>query len=69
MSRTTLNEVVVPDTAVSAAAREVASAYLSPGLFNHFVRAYLWQPPAAPLALSLSTRNCSMWRRCFTTSA
>lgn len=42
MTRTTLNELVVPDTAVSAAAREVASAYLSPALFNHSLRSYVW---------------------------
>ncbi|MFD3524593.1 HD domain-containing protein [Streptomyces sp. NPDC058653] len=42
MTRTTLNELVVPDTAASAAAREVASAYLSPALFNHSLRSYVW---------------------------
>lgn len=42
MTRTTLNDLVIPDTAASAAAREVASTYLSPGLLNHSVRAYVW---------------------------
>ncbi|WP_236710540.1 cyanamide hydratase [Streptomyces sp. 150FB] len=42
MTRMTLDDLVVPDTEVSAAAREVASTYLSPGLFNHSVRAYVW---------------------------
>ena len=42
MTRTTLNELVVPGTAVSAAAREVASAYLSPALLNHSLRSYVW---------------------------
>jgi cyanamide hydratase family protein with HD domain len=42
MTRTTLNELVVPDTAASAAAQEVASAYLSPALLNHSLRAYVW---------------------------
>jgi HD domain len=38
----TLDDLVVPDTAASAAAREVASAYLSPALLNHSLRAYVW---------------------------
>ena len=38
----TLDEVVVPDTAASAAAFEVASAYQSPALLNHSLRAYVW---------------------------
>jgi cyanamide hydratase family protein with HD domain len=40
--RTTVDDIVVPDTAVSEAARNVATTYLSPGLFNHSLRAYLW---------------------------
>jgi cyanamide hydratase family protein with HD domain len=42
MTHTTLNELAVPDTEVSAAAQEVASTYLSPGLFNHSLRVYVW---------------------------
>ena len=38
----TLDDLVVPDTAASAAALEVASAYHSPALLNHSVRAYVW---------------------------
>jgi hypothetical protein len=38
----TLDDLVVPDTAASAAAREVASAYESPALLNHSLRAYVW---------------------------
>jgi cyanamide hydratase family protein with HD domain len=42
MIHTTVDEIGVPDTAVSEAARDVASTYLSPGLFNHSQRVYLW---------------------------
>jgi hypothetical protein len=38
----TLDHLVVPGTAASAAALEVASAYQSPALLNHSLRAYLW---------------------------
>ncbi|WP_189107457.1 HD domain-containing protein [Streptomyces camponoticapitis] len=38
----TLDDLVVPDTATSAAALEVASAYHSPALLNHSLRAYVW---------------------------
>ena len=38
----TLDDLVVPDTAASAAALEVASAYESPALLNHSLRAYVW---------------------------
>lgn len=38
----TLDDLVVPDTAASAAALELASAYQSPALLNHSVRAYVW---------------------------
>jgi hypothetical protein len=38
----TLDEVVVPDTAASAAALEVASADQSPALLNHSLRAFVW---------------------------
>jgi hypothetical protein len=38
----TLDNVVVPDTAASAGALEVASAYQSPALLNHSLRAYVW---------------------------
>lgn len=42
MSRTQLDALVMPDSAASAAALEVASAYLSPALLNHSLRAYVW---------------------------
>ncbi|MFF8731675.1 HD domain-containing protein [Streptomyces sp. NPDC015171] len=38
----TLDDVFVPDTAASAAAWELASAYQSPALLNHCARAYVW---------------------------
>jgi hypothetical protein len=38
----TLDDLVVPDTAASAAALEVASAYQSPALLHHSLRAYVW---------------------------
>jgi HD superfamily phosphodiesterase len=38
----TLDDLVVPDTAAAVAALEVASAYHSPALFNHSLRAYVW---------------------------
>src|ERR1700733_11197955 len=38
----TLDDVVVPDTVASAAALEVVSAYQSPALLNHSLRAYVW---------------------------
>lgn len=37
-----LNDLVMPDTAASSAALEVASAYLSPALLSHSRRVYLW---------------------------
>ena len=37
-----LAELDIPDTAACRAAREVATAYCSPALLNHSVRAYLW---------------------------
>jgi hypothetical protein len=37
-----LSDLPVPDTATSAAALEVASAYQSPALLNHSLRAYVW---------------------------
>src|SRR5262245_9528755 len=42
MTSMTLDDVVVPDTAASAAAWGVASACLSPALLNHSVRVYVW---------------------------
>lgn len=42
MAFMTLDELVVPDTAASAAALEVVSAYFSPALLNHSVRVYVW---------------------------
>ena len=41
MTRVTLDDLVVPDTAAAVAALEVASAYQSPALLNHSVRAYV----------------------------
>jgi hypothetical protein len=37
-----LDDLVVPDTAAAAAALGVASAYHSPALLNHSLRAYVW---------------------------
>jgi hypothetical protein len=37
-----LDDLTVPGTSASAAALEVASAYCSPALLSHSVRAYLW---------------------------
>lgn len=42
MTHVALDDLVVPGTAAAAAALEVASAYHSPALLNHCVRAYLW---------------------------
>jgi hypothetical protein len=42
MARMTLDDLVVPGTAAAVAAQEVASAYQSPALLNHSLRAYLW---------------------------
>jgi HD superfamily phosphodiesterase len=42
MTRMALGDLVVPGTAAAVAALEVASAYQSPALLNHSVRAYLW---------------------------
>jgi hypothetical protein len=42
MTRTSFDDLVVPRTAAAVAALEVASAYHSPALLNHSVRAYLW---------------------------
>jgi hypothetical protein len=41
MTSMTLDDLVVPGTAAAVAALEVASAYHSPALFNHSVRAYV----------------------------
>lgn len=38
----TMDDLVIPDTRACRAALEVASAYCSPALLNHSVRAYLW---------------------------
>jgi hypothetical protein len=37
-----LTDIPVPDSAAAKAALEVATAYCSPALLNHSVRAYLW---------------------------
>ncbi len=37
-----MNDFVIPETAASAAALEVASAYHSPALLSHSHRVYLW---------------------------
>jgi hypothetical protein len=42
MARMTLDDLVVPGTAAAVAAQEVASAYQSPALLNHSLRAYVW---------------------------
>jgi HD superfamily phosphodiesterase len=42
MNRPQLDALVMPDTAASAAALEVATAYQSPALLNHSLRAYIW---------------------------
>ncbi|MFI0787779.1 HD domain-containing protein [Streptomyces lydicus] len=38
----TMDDLVMPETPVCRAALEVASAYCSPALLNHSVRAYVW---------------------------
>jgi HD superfamily phosphodiesterase len=42
MSHPRLDTLVVPDSAASAAALDVATAYHSPALLNHSLRAYVW---------------------------
>jgi HD superfamily phosphodiesterase len=42
MTRMALDDLVVPGTAAAVAALEVASAYQSPALLNHSLRAYTW---------------------------
>lgn len=42
MTRMSLDTVPVPDGVTSAAALEVATAYLSTALLNHSLRAYVW---------------------------
>ena len=42
MTRMALDDLVVPGTAAAVAALEVASAYHSPALLNHSLRAYVW---------------------------
>ena len=37
-----MNDLVIPETAASTAALEVASAYLTPALLSHSHRVYLW---------------------------
>jgi hypothetical protein len=37
-----MNDLVIPDTAASSAALEVASAYLTPALLSHSHRVYVW---------------------------
>src|ERR1700754_4738591 len=37
-----MNELLIPDTTASAAALEVASAYLTPALLSHSRRVYAW---------------------------
>ncbi len=36
------DDIVIPETAATRAALEVATAYCSPALLNHSIRAYLW---------------------------
>ncbi|WP_055588852.1 HD domain-containing protein [Streptacidiphilus griseoplanus] len=42
MTRTSLDALPFPDGATAAAALEVATAYHSPALLNHSLRAYVW---------------------------
>jgi HD superfamily phosphodiesterase len=42
MTHLALDELVMPGTAAAVAALEVASAYQSPALLNHSLRAYVW---------------------------
>ncbi len=42
MARMSFDDLLVPRTAAAIAALEVASAYHSPALLNHSVRAYVW---------------------------
>ena len=42
MGEMTLDEAVVPDTAASGAALDLASAYFSPAMLNHSLRVHLW---------------------------
>ncbi|WP_327287378.1 HD domain-containing protein [Streptomyces sp. NBC_01198] len=42
MTRMSLDTVQVPDSAASAAALEVVTAYQSPAMLNHSLRSYLW---------------------------
>src|SRR5689334_21322716 len=37
-----LADIVIPDTPAARGSLEVATAYCSPALLNHSVRAYLW---------------------------
>ncbi|MEU1310587.1 HD domain-containing protein [Streptomyces cinnamoneus] len=37
-----LDDLVLPESAASSAALEVASTYCSPALLNHSIRSYLW---------------------------
>ncbi|WP_329400035.1 HD domain-containing protein [Streptomyces lydicus] len=45
----TMDDLVMPEARVCRAALEVASAYCSPALLNHSVRAYLWAAAYASL--------------------
>ena len=42
MTRMSLDALPVPDSPASAAALDVATAYLPPALLNHSLRAYVW---------------------------
>ncbi|MFI0576401.1 HD domain-containing protein [Streptomyces tendae] len=44
MNDLSLDALPMPGTAAAAAALDVATAYLSPALLNHSLRAYLWAP-------------------------
>lgn len=44
-----LADLVIPDTAASRAALEVATTYCSPALLHHSIRAYLWAAGHAKL--------------------
>ena len=63
-----LDDLEIPATPACRAALEVATAYCSPALLNHSVRAYLWAAGYGRRAASPSTPSCSTSRPCSTTS-
>jgi hypothetical protein len=53
----TLDDVVMPAAAASAAALEVASAYQSPALLNHSLRAYVGGGPRHDVLATATSRR------------